>query len=69
MKLQVFDIVYCPCLHPIITIGSVVRELMIDNFQLVLTNRNWLKTDHLKLYFELVDCGEAVFCLINALRL
>lgn len=69
MKLNAFDIVYCPCLHPLTELGKVIKELMIDNYQIILTNRNWIETDHLRLYFELVDCGEADIFLINALRM
>lgn len=57
-KLMRLDIVYCSCLQPKTAIGEVIKELMIDNYQLILTNRNWLETDFLKLYFELVDFGE-----------
>ena len=69
IKLNAFDIVYCPCLHPLTELGKVIKELMIDNYQLVLTNRNWLETDHLRLHFELVDAGEADIFLINALQM
>lgn len=68
MKLNTFDIVYCPCLQPLTELGKVIKELMIDNYQIILTNRNWLETDHLRLHFELVDYGEADIFLINALR-
>lgn len=68
MKLNTFDIVYCSCLQPITELGKVIKELMINKYQLVLTNRNWLETNHLKLYFELVDAGEADIFLINALQ-
>lgn len=68
MKLYPYDIVYCSCLKPLTERGEVIKELMIDNYQLILTNRNWLATDYLKLYFELVDYGEADERLINALR-
>ena len=69
MKLNAFDIVYCPCLHPLTELGKVIKELMIDNYQIILTNRNWIETDHLRLHFELVDYGEADIFLINALRI
>ena len=69
MKLNAFDIVYCPCLHPLTELGKVIKELMIDNYQIILTNRNWIDTDHLRLHFELVDYGEADIFLINALRI
>lgn len=69
MKLNAFDIVYCPCLHPLTDLGKVIKELMIDNYQIILTNRNWIDTDHLRLHFELVDYGEADIFLINALRI
>lgn len=69
LNLKIFDIVSCPCMLPITNIGNVIRELMIDNYQLILTSRNWLETDYLKLYFEVVDCGEADLYVINTLRL
>lgn len=69
LNLKIFDIVYCPCMLPLTNIGDVIRELMIDNYQLILTSRNWLETDYLKLYFEVVDCGEADLYVINTLRL
>ncbi|MFV5703335.1 hypothetical protein ACM55F_15815 [Flavobacterium sp. XS2P12] len=69
MKINAYDIVYCSCLKPLTERGEVIKELMIDNYQLILTNRNWLETDYLKLYFELVDYGEADNRLINALKL
>ncbi|UFH45381.1 hypothetical protein LNP27_09565 [Flavobacterium galactosidilyticum] len=68
MNLCPYDIVYCSCLQPLTERGEVIKELMIDNYQLILTNRNWLETNFLKLYFELVDYGEADERLINALR-
>lgn len=68
MKLCPYDIVYCSCLEPLTERGGVIKELMIDNYQLILTTRNWIETDYLKLYFELVDYGEADERLINALR-
>ena len=69
LQLKIFDIVYCPCLHPLTALGKVIKELMIDNYQIILTNRNWLETNHLKLHFELVDFAEADILLINALRM
>jgi hypothetical protein len=68
MKLNAFDIVYCHCIHPLTELGKVIKELMIDNYQIILTNRNWITPDHLRLHFELVDQGEADIFLINALR-
>jgi hypothetical protein len=68
LKLCPYDIIYCSCLAPLTDRGMVIKELMIDNYQLILTNRNWIETDYLKLYFELVDFGEADERLINALR-
>ncbi len=69
MKLNAFDIVYCPCILPLSELGKVIKELMIDNYQIILTNRNWIDPDHLRLHFELVDYGEADIFLINALRI
>lgn len=61
--LRLFDTVHCSCLKPKTELGEVIRELMIDNYELVLTGRTWMETNHLSLSFEALDYGEANFFL------
>lgn len=58
-KLSLFDTIHCFCLKPKTEIGEVIRELMIDNYELVLIRRAWIEPEYLKLDFEAMDCGEA----------
>lgn len=66
-KLQVFDVVDCFCLKSLNQMGEVVRELMIDNYQLVLTSRKWIEPDLLRLSFEAVTYGESITFLNNTI--
>ncbi|TDE05314.1 hypothetical protein [Flavobacterium hiemivividum] len=58
-KVIMQDTINCSCLKAITSVGDVLKELMIDNYQLVLTNRTWVEVDHLVLFFEAVNYGEA----------
>ncbi|MBF2707744.1 hypothetical protein [Flavobacterium soyangense] len=58
-KLIIQDTINCSCLKSITTVGEVLKDLMIDNYQLVLTNRTWAEVNHLVLFFEAVNYGEA----------
>ena len=69
LRLLSYDIVSCQCLKPTTATGKVIKELMVDYFQLILTNRDWRETDYLKLYFEVVDSGDAFDYIINTLSL
>ena len=69
LRLLSYDIVNCQCLKPTTATGIVIKELMVDYYQLILTNRDWRETDYLKLYFEVVDSGDAFDYIINTLSL
>jgi hypothetical protein len=58
-KLRLFDTIHCTCLKPKTEIGKVIRELMINDYELVLIRRVWVEPNYLKLDFEAVDYGEA----------
>lgn len=57
LKLNLLDSVHCSCLEPMSKLGEALKELMIDEYELILNERTWLETDKLFLYFEVVDCG------------
>lgn len=57
LKLNILDSIDCSCLHSKTSIGSVLKEIMIDNYQLVLTRKHWRETDKLNLFFEAVEFG------------
>ncbi len=57
-KLIPNDIILCSCLKPKTAVGQVLKELMVDNFQLILRNRIWMKADHLLIYFEAINISE-----------
>lgn len=45
-KIILFDILQCTCLQPKTDVGLVLKELMINNYQLILKNRIWINPDH-----------------------
>jgi hypothetical protein len=51
-KIILFDILQCTCLKPKTNIGQVLKELIINNYQLILKNRIWMNSDHQLLYLE-----------------
>lgn len=59
LQLQLLDVIHCSCLKPLSTIGEALKDLMIDEYQLVLIERSWIETDKLSLSFEAVDYGTA----------
>lgn len=69
LKLLPYDIVNCKCLKPTTETGEVIKELMLDYYQLILNYRDWGETDYLKLYFEVVGSGDAFDYIINTLNL
>ena len=67
-KIVMLDILYCNCLKTKTKVGEVLKELLINNYQLVLTNRCWVNVDHLVLYFEIVTYGEANIFVKKSIR-
>lgn len=57
LKLNILDSIDCSCLHGKTQLGSVLKEIMIDNYQLVLTRKHWRETDKLNLFFDAVEFG------------
>lgn len=55
LQLQLLDVIHCTCLKPLSKLGVALKELMIDEYQLVLRKRSWSETDKLTLWFEAVD--------------
>lgn len=58
-KLKLLDSITPSCLKPISPIGEVLKEVMIDEYELVLKQRNWLDNNELQLDFEAVDYAES----------
>jgi hypothetical protein len=57
LKLNILDSIDCTCLQGKSQLGSVLKEIMIDNYQLVLTRKHWRETDKLNLFFDAVEFG------------
>ena len=55
LQLQFLDVIHCSCLKPLSKFGEALKELMIDEYQLVLKERSWIETDKLSLSFEVID--------------
>jgi hypothetical protein len=68
LNLNLLDSINCSCLTEITTLGKIIKSIMIDNYQLVLTQRNWVETNQLTLYFEAVDYGDAGFFISKAIN-
>ena len=58
LKLNILDSIDCTCLQVKTQLGSVLKEIMIDNYQLVLTRKHWRETDKLNLFFDAVEFGD-----------
>lgn len=67
-KLELFDIQQCKCLKSKTDVGKVLKELMINNFQLILKNRVWMNPDHLLLYFEAVTYVDSLSLIGKAIN-
>lgn len=67
LRLNLLDSIDCSCLQDKTQLGKLVKEIMIDKYQLILTRKHWIETNHLMLYFEAVDYGNAVDFLDKAL--
>ncbi len=67
-RLRLYDIIHCACLKPKTELGEVIRELMIDNYELVLIRRNWIETDYLSLDFEAMIYGESSYFLSDIIK-
>lgn len=59
LKLNLLDSINCDCLKDKTSIGKVLKDIMIDNYQLILTRKHWSLTNHLVLFFDAVDYNEA----------
>ena len=57
LKLSILDGIDCTCLKGKTQLGSVLKEIMIDNYQLVLTRKHWIETNKLNLFFDAVEFG------------
>lgn len=57
LRLNILDSIDCSCLNSKSNLGSVLKNIMIDNFQLVLTRKHWLETSKLTLFFDAVEYG------------
>lgn len=57
LRLNILDSIDCSCLNSKSNLGSVLKSIMIDNFQLVLTRKHWLETSKLTLFFDAVEYG------------
>ena len=57
LRLNLLDSINCSCLQEKTQLGKLVKEIMIDKYQLILTRKHWIETNHLMLYFEAVDYG------------
>jgi hypothetical protein len=57
LKLSLLDSLDCSCLEAKSTLGEVLKNIMIDNFQLVLTRKHWHEADNILLYFDAVEYG------------
>lgn len=67
LRLNLLDSIDCSCLQDKTQLGKLVKEIMIDKYQLILTRKHWIETNHLMLYFEAVDYGNVVDFLDKAL--
>ena len=57
LRLSLLDSLDCSCLEAKSTLGEVLKNIMIDNFQLVVTRKHWSDTNKLILYFDAVEFG------------
>ena len=57
LRLSLLDSLDCSCLEAKSTLGEVLKNIMIDNFQLVLTRKHWHEADNILLYFDAVEYG------------
>ena len=57
LRLNIYDSIDCSCLNSKSDLGTVLKSIMIDNFQLVLTRKHWSETSNLTLYFDAVEYG------------
>ena len=57
LKLNILDSSDCTWVKGKTQLGSVLKEIMIDNYQLVLTRKHWRETDKLNLFFDAVEFG------------
>ena len=57
LRLSLLDSLDCSCLETKSTLGEVLKNIMIDNFQLVVTRKHWSDTNKLILYFDAVEFG------------
>lgn len=65
VKLHFLDSVSSYCLKPITPLGKFLKEIMIDYFALILTEREWRDTNELHLSFEVMDCGEEYYFMAD----
>lgn len=66
-KIVLNDILQCTCIKPKTDLGQVLKELMINNYQLILKNRIWLTSDHILLYFEAVNYVDSLSLIGKAI--
>ena len=57
LKLNILDSMDCTCLEGKSKLGFVIQNIMIDNYQLILTRKHWREINKLSLFFDAVDYG------------
>lgn len=57
LRLNFLDSIDCSCLTPKSNIGTVIKTIMIDNFQLVVSRKHWNDTSKLIIFFDAVEYG------------
>ena len=57
LRLNFLDSIDCSCLTPKSNIGAVIKTIMIDNFQLVVSRKHWKDTSKLILFLDAVEYG------------
>ena len=68
LKLNLLDSFDCTCLEYKTSLGRVLKDLMIDNYQLVLTRKHWRETNKLILFFYAVEYGSVDDFIENCLK-
>lgn len=68
LKLNLLDSVDFSCFQQTTSLGSIVKEIMIDNYQLILTRKHWSEINRLKLFFDVVDYGNIDDFIMHAIH-
>ena len=57
LRLSLLDSLDCSCLEAKTNLGEVLKKILIDNFQLVVTRKHWSDTNKLIFFFDAVEFG------------